>query len=66
MAVDQDGAVANLYGVGGCPTTVFAKPGGKVTGTKLGNVTEQELRTRAEAAQFCTELKASGGQCFIP
>jgi hypothetical protein len=23
-------------------------------------------RTRAEAAQFCTELKASGGQCFIP
>jgi hypothetical protein len=23
-------------------------------------------RTRAEAAQFCTELKAAGGQCFIP
>ena len=48
VAVDQDGAVANLYGVGGCPTTVFAKAGGKVAGTKLGNITEQELRTRAE------------------
>jgi hypothetical protein len=23
-------------------------------------------RTRAEAVQFCTELKAAGGQCFIP
>ena len=23
-------------------------------------------RTRHEAAQFCTELKAAGGQCFIP
>jgi peroxiredoxin len=48
VAVDQDGAVANLYGVGGCPTTVFAKAGGIVAGTKLGNITEQELRTRAE------------------
>ena len=23
-------------------------------------------RTRSEAVQFCTELKAAGGQCFIP
>jgi cell division protein FtsN len=23
-------------------------------------------RTRQEAVQFCTELKAAGGQCFIP
>jgi hypothetical protein len=48
VAVDQDGAVANLYGVGGCPTTVFAHAGGKVAQTKLGNITEQELRARAE------------------
>ena len=48
VEVDQDGAVANLYGVGGCPTTVFANAGGRVAGTKLGNITEQELRTRAE------------------
>ena len=48
VAIDEDGAVANLYGVGGCPTTVFARPGGKVRKTELGNLTEDELRTQAE------------------
>jgi hypothetical protein len=47
VAVDQDGAVANLYGVGGCPTTVFARAGGRVVDTRLGNLTEDELRRRA-------------------
>ncbi len=48
VAVDQDGQVANLYGVGGCPTTIFARPGGRVALTALGNMTEAELRTQAE------------------
>jgi hypothetical protein len=48
VAVDQDGAVANLYGVGGCPTTVFARAGGRVVDTRLGNLTEEELRRRAQ------------------
>jgi hypothetical protein len=43
VAVDQDGAVANLYGVGGCPTTIFAREGGRVVETKLGNLTEAQL-----------------------
>jgi hypothetical protein len=47
VAVDEDGAVANLYGVGGCPTTVFARPGGKVAETALGNLTEGELVRKA-------------------
>jgi len=47
VAVDKDGAVANLYGVGGCPTTVFARAGGRVASTELGNLTESELRRRA-------------------
>jgi hypothetical protein len=47
VAVDEDGAVANLYGVGGCPTTVFVRPGGEVLGTELGNLTEAELRRTA-------------------
>jgi hypothetical protein len=45
VGVDHDGAVANLYGVGVCPTTVFSRAGGKVATTKLGELTEQELRT---------------------
>ncbi|HEU0023080.1 MAG TPA: hypothetical protein VFQ12_00515 [Thermoleophilaceae bacterium] len=44
----DDGAIANIYGVGGCPTTVFARAGGKVLETKLGNLTEGELRRQAQ------------------
>ena len=47
VAVDPDGAIANIYGVGGCPTTVFARAGGRVLETKLGNLTEAELRREA-------------------
>ena len=43
VAVDRDGQIANLYGVGGCPTTVFAERGGKVAQSELGNLTEGEL-----------------------
>ena len=49
VGIDRDGAVANLYGVGGCPTTIFARAGGEVVDTKLGNLTEDELRRRAAA-----------------
>jgi hypothetical protein len=48
VAVDRDGAVANLYGVGGCPTTIFARAGGRVADVELGNLTEDELRAKAE------------------
>lgn len=48
VGIDEDGAIANLYGVGGCPTTIFARPGGRVLDTELGNVTEDELRRKAE------------------
>jgi hypothetical protein len=48
VALDSDGQVANLYRVGGCPTTVFARTGGRVARTRLGNLTEAELRRAAE------------------
>ena len=44
VAVDRDGQTFNLYGVGVCPTTVFTYEGGKVRKTRLGNLTEAELR----------------------
>jgi hypothetical protein len=46
VAVDKDGAVVNLHGVGVCPTTVFALRGGRVVGTELGNLTEAQLSAR--------------------
>jgi hypothetical protein len=48
VGIDQDGQVANLYGVGGCPTTVFARAGGRVADTQLGNLTEDQLRREAQ------------------
>jgi AhpC/TSA family len=49
VAVDPDGQTFNLYGVGVCPTTVFAYAGGKVRKTRLGNLTESQLRTELRA-----------------
>ncbi len=46
VAVDRDGALQNLYGLGVCPSTVFAYEGGKVRTTKLGNLTEDDLRAQ--------------------
>jgi hypothetical protein len=46
VAVDPDGALQNLYGLGVCPSTVFAYEGGKVRTTELGNLTEDQLRAQ--------------------
>ena len=48
VGVDRDGAVVNLYGIGICPVTVFGLPGGVVFETNLGNLTEAELRRKAD------------------
>jgi len=48
VAVDKDGAVVNLNGVGICPVTVFARTGGRVAETSLGNLTEAQLRRKTQ------------------
>jgi hypothetical protein len=45
VGIDR-GEIVNLYGVGGCPITVFAKRGGIVSETALANLTEDELREK--------------------
>ena len=54
VGLDRDGALSNLYRVGGCPTIVFALPGGILQSTAIGELTETELNDRIEAL-----LKAS-------
>jgi peroxiredoxin len=49
VAVDHDGAVVNLYGIGVCPTTVLSTPGGTVRRVRLGNLTEDQLRADVRA-----------------
>jgi thiol-disulfide isomerase/thioredoxin len=59
VGYDHDGAVSNLYRVGGCPTFVYAYPGGILEDATIGQLSvpqleanvRQLLRTsRAEAA----------------
>jgi hypothetical protein len=45
VAVDEDGSLVNLYGVGVCPITVFARDG-RVRAAPVGNLTEAQLRAR--------------------
>jgi peroxiredoxin len=44
VLLDRDGQVSNIYGIGGCPTTIFARKGGRVRATRLGKLTEAQLR----------------------
>jgi hypothetical protein len=50
VGYDQDGAVANLYGLGVvCPLLTFAGRDGRVAGTELGFVDEPALEEAARA-----------------
>jgi hypothetical protein len=44
VAFDRDGQLTNVYGLGVCPATVFARKGGRVLATKLGKVSDAQLR----------------------
>jgi hypothetical protein len=44
IVLDRDAAVFNLFGIGDCPTTVFARKGGISTGSVRGMVSEERLR----------------------
>lgn len=46
VGYDRDGAVANAYAVGLCPTITFAREGGEVVSTSLTLLSETELTTR--------------------
>ena len=47
VAVDEDGSLVNLYGVGVCPITVFAR-NGRVRESNVGNLTEAQLRAKTQ------------------
>jgi hypothetical protein len=47
VAVDTDGSLVNLYGVGVCPVTIFARDG-RVRSANVGNLTEAQLRARTK------------------
>jgi hypothetical protein len=46
VGYDRDGAVASLYGVGGCPTFAYAYPGGTLQSASIGELGEARLEER--------------------
>lgn len=46
IAFDRDGQLTNVYGLGVCPATVFARKGGRVVATRLGKLTDAQLRAQ--------------------
>jgi thiol-disulfide isomerase/thioredoxin len=48
VGLDRDGALSNLYRVGGCPTIVYAYPGGILESTTIGELDTQQLSAQVE------------------
>jgi thiol-disulfide isomerase/thioredoxin len=48
VGIDRDGAVSDLYRVGGCPTIAYAYPGGILMGTSVGRLDDAKLTARLD------------------
>jgi hypothetical protein len=59
IGLDSDGALSNLYRVGGCPTTVYAYPGGILRQTSLGELSADELAKRVDELIAASEKRAN-------
>jgi AhpC/TSA family protein len=46
VAYDRDGVLANVFGVAVCPQVTFALPGGRVTGSSVGELDAAALGAR--------------------
>jgi hypothetical protein len=55
VGYDRDGAVASLYGVGGCPTFAYVYPGGTLQGASIGDLTASELSDKVDRLLAATE-----------
>lgn len=60
MAVDRDGAVSGLYGVGVGPTTFFAYPGGIAMDTVFGELNRDELIAHVRDLVRSSRLRERG------
>lgn len=52
---DHDGAVSNLYRVGGCPTVAFAYPGGLMADAQIGTDHLSEAQLTADIERLIRE-----------
>jgi thiol-disulfide isomerase/thioredoxin len=57
VGYDHDGAVAGLYRVGGCPTLVYAYPGGILQSASVGELDPPQLSGKVDALLAATRRK---------
>jgi thiol-disulfide isomerase/thioredoxin len=57
VGYDHDGAVASLYRIGGCPTLVYAYPGGILESASIGELDRAELAAKVDALLAATQRK---------
>lgn len=62
VGLDSDGALSNLYRIGGCPTFIYVYPGGIVQDTSIGEIDSAQLGSRIENLIAASERRAQTGQ----
>jgi hypothetical protein len=60
MAFDRDGAVSQLYGIGGGPTIIFAYPGGITADVHLGDLDDRALERRTRQLLSASRKRENG------
>jgi thiol-disulfide isomerase/thioredoxin len=58
IGLDRDGALSNLYRVGGCPTFVYAYPGGILQATSIGQLDDADFDAKIERLIAASKQRA--------
>jgi AhpC/TSA family len=58
IGLDRDGALSNLYRVGGCPTFVYAYPGGILQATSIGQLDDAAFDAKVESLMAASRERA--------
>jgi cytochrome c biogenesis protein CcmG, thiol:disulfide interchange protein DsbE len=61
IGLDTDGALSNLYRIGGCPTFIYVYPGGIVHSTSIGQIDLNEMSGRIKTLIADSAKRAQGG-----
>jgi thiol-disulfide isomerase/thioredoxin len=59
IGLDRDGALSNLYRVGGCPTFVYAYPGGVFHATSIGRLEDQQFDAKVDDLIAASKQRAA-------
>ncbi len=60
VGYDHDGAVADIYRIGGCPTFAYVYPGGTLQSASVGDLTAAQLDARVRGLLRATDAAEAG------